>query len=133
MEKNDYLKAARILATCPKRRLPMVVKLLRESGVEVDESILDAEEDSREALKMERRGGRRESLYAPEFWKSDDEFVFTLRNAFERGIGISKLSRETGISRTSLYRYLHEESRPAESDMKCILDGIDKIMNGEVV
>ena len=129
MERNDYLQAAKILATCPTKRLPQVIKMLRDAGIDVDERMIKEEVRNKEEAKMERRGKARERNYDPGFWSSDDDFILTLRNAFERGIGISKLSRVTGLSRTTLYRYLHDEFYPSDDIKETILASIEKIMN----
>lgn len=132
MESKNYLRAARLLATCPQKRLKEVVRLLRESGIEIDDDFLREEEYDKESLKMSRRMNRRKGEYENTFWESDDDFMVALLNAYKRGIGITKLSRATGVSRTTIYRYLHRESYPSESDKKCILSGIEELIGGGV-
>jgi DNA-binding phage protein len=128
MEKGDYLMAAKILARCPTKRLPEVVRLLKEAGVEVDEKIFGEEEDKRRKLRRERLKDERAAIYDRRFWDTQDEFSSALLGAYENGIGISELSKETGLSRTSLYRYIHEKSQPAEKTKELILRGINKLM-----
>ena len=130
MNKKEYIEAAMVLAICPARRLPQVVKLLRKSGIEIDDEFVrearEADTEKRKRLREKRVEGRPDIEFG-DFW---DDFADTLHDVFEKGISISELSRTTGISRTSFYRYLSGKSSPSESDKKRILDGIEEITHG---
>ena len=127
MEKLDYLEAARILATCPERRLPQVVKMLREAGFKIEDGFV---RESREVAKDRKRKRMREKRMEGrtfDFRTLGDDFLDTLRDAFEKGINISDLSRTSGMGRTTLYRYLKGETYPSKEDRERILDAISEI------
>lgn len=41
-EKDESMKIAKLLATCPSSRLPLVISFLEQSGFKFDRSIVDA-------------------------------------------------------------------------------------------
>ena len=127
MNKKEYMEAAMILAVCPSRRLPQVVKILRKAGVEIDEGFVKearAGEDDGKRKRMREKRGKKRTF---DFRKAGDDFLDALREAFEGGISVSALSRTTGISRTSFYRYINGESYPADDDRERIMDAITEI------
>lgn len=105
----DYVKAAHIVATCPKARLPMVLEILRQGGIEIqaemEETAAHATEQSRrDWLKEKRESEEREEIGFP-----DDEAWVLLKRAYDEGISFVDLSRKTGIHKTALYHFLHGE------------------------
>lgn len=105
----DYVKAAHIVATCPKSRLPMVLEILRQGGIEIqpetkDEADEFTEETRRNWLKEKRESEEREEIGFP-----DDETWVLLKRAYDEGISFIDLSRKTGIHKTALYHFLHGE------------------------
>ena len=105
----DYVKAAHIVATCPKARLPMVLEILRQGGIEIqaemEETISQAAGQSRKDwLKEKRESEEREEIGFP-----DDETWVLLKRAYDEGISFIDLSRRTGIHKSALYHFLHGE------------------------
>lgn len=115
---------------CPKSVVQGAVALLLDMGATVTSEALAACASQKTAKMMEHRKGRRMREYDGAFWQTDNAFVQRMRDAYADGISFTKLSRYTGLTRTTLYRYLHGESFPNEIDAKNVLDGIDAIYDG---
>ena len=112
---------------CPKRNLKAAVALLSDMGATATDPALTACAAKRVEKMMGNRKEKRKEEYAPEFWDADNEFLQRLRDAYADGISFTKLSRRTGLTRTTLYRYLHGEFSPKFVFAKRILDSIDEI------
>lgn len=121
------IEAASIIKDCPRYKLPIVIELLQKAGVEIDTSALEAEKCEAGATRMERRGNKRINEYDEEFWEADNYFTQKMRDAFARGINFTHLSKECGLTRTTLYRYLHGQFLPSPEDEKRVLEAIDKL------
>lgn len=128
MDKRDYIEAAKILASCPERRLPQVVKMLREAGFEIEDGFVRDSRGRAEDGKRKRMREKRMERRTIDFRKIGDDFLDTLREAFESGMNMSDLSRASGMGRTTLYRYLNGETYPSKEDKEKILDAIKEIM-----
>ena len=105
----DYVKAAHIVATCSKARLPMVLEILRQGGIEIQaeteaNALQTTEQSRKDWLKEKRESEEREEIGFP-----DDETWVLLKRAYDEGISFIDLSRRTGIHKTALYRFLHGE------------------------
>ena len=99
------LKAAKVLATCQKDRIPMVVSVLEQGGIIIDETIysfLSCCAISREdKLKTERQKNDRKN------WEeTDDELSLYLRKAFDDGIDFRKLYERAGLNKSTIYRMM---------------------------
>ena len=129
MDKRDYIEAAKILASCPERRLPQVVKLLREAGIKIDDGFVKESQGGADDGKRKRVREKRVERRTIDFRMIGDNFLDALRDAFESGINISDLSRTSGMGRTTLYRYLNGETYPSNEDKERILNAINE-MNG---
>ena len=116
---------------CPKSVVQGAVALLLDMGATVTSEALAACASQKTAKMMEHRKGRRMREYDGAFWQTDNAFVQKMRDAYADGISFTKLSRFTGLTRTTLYRYLHGESFPNEIDARNVLDGID-VIYGEI-
>lgn len=102
----DYVKAAHIVATCPKARLPMVLEILRQGGIEIqpeteDETYKFTEETRRNWLKEKRETEGGEKNGDP-----DDEVWVLLKRAYDEGISLIKLGNKVGLHKTTVYHYL---------------------------
>ncbi len=102
----DYVKAAHIVATCPKARLPMVLEILRQGGIEIqpeteDEAYKFTEETRRNWLKEKRETEGGEKNGDP-----DDEVWVLLKRAYDEGISLIKLGNKVGLHKTTVYHYL---------------------------
>lgn len=102
----EYVKAAHIVATCPKSRLPMVLEILRQGGIEIqpeseDEAYEFTEEARRNWLKEKREteGGEKNG-------NPDDEVWVLLKRAYDEGISLIKLGNKVGLHKTTVYHYL---------------------------
>ena len=81
-EKNatslEYVKAAHIVATCPKSRLPMVLEILRQGGIEIQpESEDEAYEFTEEARKnwLKWSGWSATQLHATKMDRESQNFM----------------------------------------------------------
>lgn len=122
---EDALRAAKILATCPRERIPMVVQVLEQSGITVDEALYRASagiaSTKEDRLRRERERNDRKN------WKeTDDELVLYLRQAFDDGIDFKKLREITGLNKTTIYRFLWGR-RGEDSTRELIRDGLDEL------
>lgn len=102
----DYVKAAHIVANCPKARLPMVLEILRQGGIEIqpeteNEAYKFTEEDRRNWLKEKRETEGGEKNGDP-----DDEVWVLLKRAYDEGISLIKLGNKVGLHKTTVYHYL---------------------------
>lgn len=120
-----------IVVNCPKSKIQRAVALLSDVGATATNEILLSCAARKTSQMMEKRKENRALEYADEFWQTDNAFVQKMRDAYADGISFTKLSRFTGLTRTTLYRYLHGESFPNEIDARNVLDGIDAIY-GEI-
>lgn len=112
-EKDEAMKIAKLLATCPSKRLPLVISFLEQSGFKFDKSIVDAGEKATAEQKAERRKKEREYTGHSTWYDSDDKTVHALRYAYESGVGFTDISRKSGTCRTQLYKYLAGVDAPA--------------------
>jgi len=120
-----------IVINCPKSKIQRAVALLYDMGATATNEVLLSCAARRTSQMMEKRKENRALEYADEFWQTDNAFVQKMRDAYADGISFTKLSRFTGLTRTTLYRYLYGESFPNEIDARNVLDGIDAIY-GEI-
>lgn len=103
---QDYLAAAKILASCPERRLPYVVELLKKGGIEVPEGVIEGISEDRGKAKKELKSEIRQAATKDKWVETDDEVVLKLRDLFESGVNVTHFADEAKISRTQFYRYL---------------------------
>jgi ribosomal protein L21 len=112
-EKDEAMKIAKLLATCPSSRLPLVIDFLKQSGFDVDSSIVEADKKSALTSKTERRKKSRQRTGHSDWYSSDDKTVRALRYAYEKGVSFTDVSRKGGTCRTQLYKYLAGVDIPA--------------------
>lgn len=126
MEPNDYFEAAKLIAGCPANRLPHVLTLLKQSGVDLEKSAV--RKAYAQAVKAKGDEGKRKEKRKErghrEWERSDLEAVIRLREAYEAGTSFTELSRLTGINRTTLYRYMYGEITLDEERDTLILDAL---------
>lgn len=114
MENTDaYLWAARIIASCPKYKIPMVLEFLRKGGVEfTDDEVrsltgADSQHRSKSALKTKR------AIQDHPNWKpTDNPHIIKLREAYNEGLSLTELGRRVGLHKTTLYQYLYGNTEP---------------------
>lgn len=120
-----YLKAAKVIATCSPSRLPIVLETLNRGGFEFsEEDIKNAKVNfsSHKALK-DRRKDKMQVVWQD----SDDPCVLQMRDAYEKGLSLTVLSRATEISRPLLYYYLRGERRIPENRKEIISDALTEL------
>lgn len=125
---HEYLKAAQIIKGCPKSKLPIVIDLLRQGGIELSsETYVEAKriDDERYRARYALRQSSRDKWV-----ETDDPFVMEVRKAYEEGISFGDLYRITGLNKTTVYRALWGERKCSEYTQKIILDGIEKLREG---
>ena len=128
-EKDEAMKIAKLLATCPSSRLPIVVDFLKQSGFEVDSSIVEADKKSALTSKTERRKKSRKRTGHSTWYDSDDKTVHALRYAYESGVGFTDISRKSGTCRTQLYKYLAGVDIPAPVTGELIRNAIAQLFD----
>ena len=114
----DYIKAAKILARCPKDRFEMVIDVLSQSGIDmtaVKEFAGQMTACRRDSLKEQR------AMATKEKWKdTDNEIALLLRNKYEAGLSLSEIGRRTGLDKATVYRYLWGERNPSRYSAEAI-------------
>lgn len=130
------MKAARIVASCPKRRLPAVMEILKNSGVEISKEAIDEALGLREE-KVERRKARlsekRREAGEPETWcYVEDDCVDALRYVYMDGVSFSELERVTGIGRGTLYHYVHGNREISSKNREILFRGLASLGYGNV-
>lgn len=121
----EYLKAAQIIKGCPKNKLPIVIDLLRQGGIEISgETYAEAKriDDERYRARYILRQSSKEKWV-----ETDDPFVLEVRKAYEEGISFGDLYRITGLNKTTVYRALWGERGCSDYTKRLILDGIAKL------
>lgn len=121
--RDDYIRAASIVGSCKNERLPIVLRLLENSGL----SIPTLEEMT--PFAAEPGGIARDT---------NGETARAINNAInEYGFTLTRIERMTGISKTEIGRIRTGRSRPKIARMKIICnairDEIQKIENGVAV
>lgn len=112
LKETDYIKAAKLVATCRADRLPMVLEILRQSGIDVS-ALNEVEYTSPVKESAERR--RNERTPKVKRWsKTDDPFIEKLRHAYCNGLNMQRLSESSGVGRTAIYNYMNGIRTPPE-------------------
>lgn len=109
MENTDrYLEAARIVAECKPSKLPYVLAILKEGGIEIEDAPkLTSPENLKGNEKRKRRMSEARGGADPKEWyDTEDETVIALRNAFKGGMNISEFAAVSGLPRTATYKIM---------------------------
>lgn len=125
----DYIKAARILSKCPVSRLPQVVELLRRGGIDVDDDFV-SKCVSGNRMEVEKNLKRKRALIScSHLDDGGDEFLRKLYSAYSAGLSLTKIGEEVGITKTSMYRYLHGNSYPRAKDKERLIAVMDRYLS----
>lgn len=120
-----YVRAAKIISSCPKSRLPAVIALLEKSGLEIGElekqTLLVKQPDHRFVLKSKRTDTPK-----PRWLSTNNECILKLREAYNDGISMTELARTLELGRSSVFRYLYAEVIPNDIMQEKILEAISK-------
>lgn len=123
---DDYLKAAKIVSTCPASRLPYVLELLAQSGIELENM-----EEAIQAAKVTKRKGiysRKNGFNKTDKWgDSTDMTVIRLKKAYLDGISFTALGKLSGVNRVSLYKYVEGGRSIPLKNADAINEALDKI------
>lgn len=126
LKETDYIKAAKLVATCREDRLPMVLEILRQSGIDVS-SLNEVEYTTPVKVAAERR--RAERVPRKERWvKTDDPFIDKLRYAYCDGLNMRRLSESSGVGRTAIYNYMNGIRTPPEYVKVKVGRALDKMI-----
>ena len=127
MESNEmYIKAAKIIATCPAKRLPAVLSVLEKGGIvftneELEKMKLSAAHPSKTDILISNRKEQKK-----EEWKeTDNEYIIRLREAYDKGVSITQISRIVGVNKATAYKYLWGWRTPS----RCIGEKIVEACN----
>ena len=106
---EQYLEAAKIVASCKENRLSLVLDILKKGGFDISaDSIMNsiAEVESAGYSAEEVKKFNRMKRYDKRWIKTNDPIVLTLRNAYLDGVKISTIASTAEITRTVLYEYM---------------------------
>lgn len=124
---DDYFKAAKLVANCPRDRVPYVLQILAKAEIDVEQLDTIIEE-----AKTERKRHlycKRTNEDTREKWRlTDNETTMILRKAYNLNIGFSAIKNLTGIDRTSLYKYLWAERVPSPKKAEKIAEVVGKMI-----
>lgn len=125
--KDDYMRAAKILASCSPERLPIVLDMLKKAGLEIDEV------ESKKLIVFNKRGEmlkeKRQYTDRSKWLDSDDPFVLYLREAYEDGISFKDVVNITGLNKSTVYRILWGEKMGTDFTRNLIYNAIEQIRN----
>ena len=124
---DDYLKAAKIVANCPRDRVAYVLQILAQSGMEIEEleNVIERAkaERTRHIYYKRRNDDKRDN------WRdTTNPTTLLLRKAYDLNIGFTAINNLTGIDRTTLYKYLWAKRIPSGKDAKTIEDVVGKMI-----
>lgn len=105
-EKNPtpYLEAAKIVASCKKDRIPTVMAILKQGGLEfeLDDSLVELLNSDENVIKYRKKVKMPIQSWIP----SSDPYVIQLRRAYIQGVSFSNICKKTGANRSALYAYI---------------------------
>ena len=127
-EKQVYLKAAKIIASCPKERLPYVLKTLEQGGI-----AFDSDEIAKMCASISG-SDRTSSLIASradinmtEWIPTTNYCILQMREAYKKGLSLTKLGRKVGLNRTTLFKYLRAYITPKPSTSRKIIEALSEM------
>lgn len=129
MKENELvLKAAKVLSTCPRERIPMIADIFKTYGIEIHDEYIQqfAEPQARKNGLKEKRADMDTSSWR----QTDDKCALKLREAFTEGVSMTELSRRVGIHRVNLYKYLWGVRIATPKASSMIIQEIDKLLSG---
>lgn len=130
MENNAemYLKAAKLIASCPRDRLELVLQVLEKGGIEFER--LDEILERMSAEEKKAIYGKRKNDDKRDNWlKSDNAITLLLREAYDKNVSMTVISNLSGVHRVTLYKYLRGVLAPGAKTSTAIKEAIEKIFN----
>ena len=112
-ENDRYLEAARIVANCKPSKLPYVLAILREGGIEIeDDARLPSKENLRGASKRKKSLSASRCIKDPVDWQpTEDKTILALRKAFKDGMNISRFAEASDLPRTAIYKIMSAKTK----------------------
>jgi len=124
--KDKYLEAARLVANCKPNKLPYVLALLKQGGFEISQETIDEAKQKVDGRNRYRQDLRDE--HGTDGWKdTDDPACLTLRKLYENGESIIRLSRASGIHKTTLYSYIRGTAKPSKPTINRINEALSSL------
>lgn len=121
------LRAAKILATCPKERIPMIAEIFKASGVVIrDEDIQCFAKTHTERVNTLKEN--REDIDTSSWMPTTDKCALRLREAFMDGISMTSLANKVGLHRTLLYKYMWGVLKPKPKRAYAIMEAADEML-----
>ena len=125
-EKQVYLKAAKIIASCPKSRLPYVLKTLEAADITFnDREIRDMLSIASGKDRTSALAASRASLDMSEWIATSNPCVLKMREAYKQGLSLTTLSRRTNLNRSTLFKYLRAYIIPSPTTSALIIEALN--------
>ena len=124
-----YLKAAKIIAACPKNRLQFVLETLNKGGLEfLDDDVEKIRKSTVPYDKTEHLKRNRKDQDHEKWLETDNPYILKLREAYDMGISLTRLGRACGLHKTTLYHYLYAERIPSRETCEMIIKAAFEMM-----
>lgn len=125
-DQNTYLEAAKLVAECKPSKLPYVLAILRQGGIDVSKSAVKAAMENlrdRETYRKELRESKGTDLWND----TDDPTCLLLRKIYNDGESIIKLGNVAGVHRSSMYAYIRGITIPSAPVANRILRAVSEL------
>ena len=127
-DKQIYLKAAKIIASCPKERLPYILKTLEQGGIVFDSTEIESlcasiSGSDRTSSLIESRA----EIDMNEWTATTNPCILKMREAYKKGLSLTKLGRKVHLNRTTLFKYLRAYNTPKPTMGRKIIEAIDEM------
>ena len=127
-EKQTYLNAAKIIATCPKARLPYVLKILEQGGIAFDsDEIAKMCDDLSGSDRTSSLISSRADIDMTEWTQTTNCCILKMREAYKKGLSLTKLGRKVGLNRTTLFKYLRAYIVPKPATSRKIIEALSEM------
>ena len=124
---TESIRAARLLRNCPMEKMPLVIEVLKQGGFDItDESLAEAKQLAMKAETADLLKSRSVSDKSKWLW-TDNEFVLTLREAYDDGVSFPEICSRTGLNKSTVYRCLRGEKIGSQRTQELITSAIEAI------
>lgn len=128
-EQELYIKAAKVIASCPTNRLSYVLETLKMGGLEyLDDDVEKIRKTTKAYDKTETLKRNRKDQDHEKWLETDNPYILKLREAYDMGISLTKLGRICGLHKTTLYHYLYAERIPSRETCEMIVKAAFEMM-----
>ena len=125
-EKDKYLEAAQIVANCKPSKLPYVLTILKQGGIDVSDRAVKAARENlrdRETYRKELRESKGTDLWND----TGDPTCLLLRKIYNDGESIIRLGNVAGVHRSSMYAYIRGITIPSVPVANRILRAVSEL------